>query len=102
MEISLTTRIGKKLLGGIAASAALQLMVNQAMSQPTCNVLKVAEEYIARQYPFINITERHAVTSESANLWEVRYELPEGMLGFVPIISIDRETCTVVRAQVEQ
>ncbi len=86
----------------IATIAALQLMVNQTMSQPECNMFRVAEDYIAKRYPFIDLAERHPVTSESANVWEVRYELPQGTLGFVPVISIEKRTCAVVRAQVEQ
>lgn len=87
---------------GIVTVAALQLMVNQAMSQPRCNMFRVAEDYIAKRYPFIDLAKRHPVTSESTKVWEVRYELPQGTLGFVPIISIDKRTCTVVRVQVEQ
>jgi hypothetical protein len=87
---------------GIATVAALQLMANQTMSQPKCNMFQVAEDYIAKRYPFIDLAERHPVTSESDNVWEVGYELPRGTLGFVPIISVDKRTCAVVRAQVEQ
>ena len=91
-----------ELLVMIAVVAALQLTVDQTMSQPKCDLLRVAQEYIAKRYPFIDLAERHPVTSESDNVWEVRYELPQGTLGFVPVISIDKRTCAVVRAQVEQ
>src|SRR5437588_10838194 len=77
---------GYLLAFGTAIVAALQLMVNQTMSQPRCNMFRVAEDYIAKRYPFIDLAERHPVTSESNNVWEVRYELPQGTLGFVPVI----------------
>ena len=78
------------------------MMVSQAMSQPGCEMRKVAEDYIAKRYPFIDLAERRPVTSEQDHVWEVRYELPQGMLGFVPIITVDKRSCFVVRAQVEQ
>jgi hypothetical protein len=86
----------------IAVIATLQLMVNQAMSQPNCDVVKIAESYVRTRYPFIDIADREAVTSATDALWQVTFELPQGALGFVPIISIDRKTCAVVRAEVEQ
>jgi NTF2 fold immunity protein of polymorphic toxin system component len=77
-------------------------MVSQTMSQDRCNFFRIAEDYIASRYPFIDLAERHPLTSEVGDVWEVRYELPRGLLGFVPIIGIDRQSCKVVRAQVEQ
>lgn len=86
----------------IAVIATLQLMVNQAMSQPNCDVVKIAESYVRTRYPFIDLSDRQAITSATDAAWHVTFELPKGLLGFVPIISIDRKTCVVVRAQVEQ
>src|SRR5205823_8048683 len=86
----------------MAVAATLQLMVNQAMSQPTCDIVKLAEEYIAKQYPSFDPTGMKPVVSETMALWEVTYELPQDMLGGAPIISIDKRTCTIVRAQITQ
>ena len=84
---------------GIAFVAALQLMVDEAMSQPKCDMLRVAQEYIAKRFPSFDATGLKLRISEEGNLWELTYELPEGMLGGVPIITIDKRTCAVVRAQ---
>jgi hypothetical protein len=68
------------------------------MAQPKCDTLKIALEYIARRYPHFDPAGLKQVISERDNLWELSYELPEDMLGGVPIITIDKRTCTVVRA----
>ncbi|MEA2991911.1 MAG: hypothetical protein QOD40_831 [Alphaproteobacteria bacterium] len=83
----------------IAIIAALQLMVNQTMSQPKCDLLRVAQEYIAKRYPSFDPAGQKLVISETENLWELTYELPKGMLGGAPIITIDKRTCTIVRAE---
>jgi hypothetical protein len=83
----------------IAIVVVLQLKVSQIMSQPKCDLLRVAQEYIARQYPNFDPTGHKPVISESGNLWELTYELPKGMLGGAPIITIDKQTCTIVRAE---
>ncbi len=84
---------------GIAAVAALQLTGNQTMSQPKCDMLSVAKAYIAKRYPSFDPAGLKPVISEQGNLWELSYELPEGMLGGAPTINIDRRTCTIARAQ---
>jgi hypothetical protein len=86
----------------MAAVATLHLMVNQVMAQPKCDLLQIAEAYIAKRYPFFVQTGTTPVISDKGGLWEVTYELPEGMLGGAPIISIDKRTCMVVRAQITQ
>ena len=81
---------------------SLQLMADQTMPKPGCNIFKVAEDYIAQRFPFIDLRDRHPTASESHDVWKVRYDLPEGTLGFVPIVSINKATCKVVHAEVEQ
>lgn len=71
---------------------------NQAMAQQTCDPLIVAQEYIARRYPNFDPAGKKLVISESENLWQLTYELPSYMLGGAPIITIDKSTCTVIRA----
>lgn len=83
----------------IAVVAAFQLMVDQTMSQPNCDTLRVAQEYNAKRYPSFDPAGLKLVISEKGNLWELTYELPKGMLGGAPIITIDKRTCTVVRAE---
>ena len=72
------------------------------MSKPKCDIAKVAEEYIAKRYPFFDATGMKLVISETENRWEVTYKLPEDMLGGAPVIDIDKRTCAVVRAQLTQ
>jgi hypothetical protein len=84
----------------------VQLMASPAMSQPKCDFLKIARDFIAKEYPFIDLhaAYRHPVTSESNTFWEVRYEFPPDwlVLGFVPVVLIDKRTCGVVHGHVEQ
>lgn len=83
---------------GMAAGGILQLMVSQSMAQAKCDVLKIAEAYIVRNFPSFDATGKKPIVSETANGWEVTYELPPWMLGGAPIITIDKETCGIVRA----
>ncbi len=83
----------------IAVAAVFQLMVEQVMSQPGCDMLRVAQEYIAKRYPSFDPAGLKRVVSEQGNLWQLTYELPTGMLGGAPIITIDKRTCAIVRAE---
>jgi hypothetical protein len=87
-----------KLLPVIAVIAALETIKGQAMSQPKCDVLKAAHDYIDKQYPSFDPTGLKLVMSEAADTWEVTYRLPEHMLGGTPAVTIDKRTCKVVRA----
>ena len=87
---------------GIAGFAALGLTAKETEAKPKCDLLKVAQERIAQQYPRSDTTGFKQVIRESGNLWELTYELPRGMLGGAPIITIDKRTCKVVRAVHEQ
>jgi hypothetical protein len=77
-------------------------IASQAMSQPKCDLLAVAREYIVKQYPSFDAVGLQPVVSETGNSWEVTYDLPKGTLGGAPIITIDKQTCKVVRAQHSQ
>lgn len=83
--------------------AILQSMASQAMSQPNCDVVKIAEDYVRQRWPFIDITtERRAVSEVIGAYWQVTFKLPDDTLGYVPEVTIDRRTCQVVGAQVWQ
>jgi hypothetical protein len=85
--------------------AIFPLIASQAMPQPQCHsrdFLKMAQDFIAKKFPYIDLAHRQPVTSESNSFWEVRYELPPDMLGFVPVVAIDKWYCVVVHAHVEQ
>jgi NTF2 fold immunity protein len=89
-----------KLFGVVALViiATLTLSVNKTMSEPRCDMLKIAEEYISARYPSFDSKGLQRIISEKGNLWELTYEMPETSLGGVPIITIDKRTCQVVRA----
>jgi hypothetical protein len=88
----------------IALVTIFPLMVSPAMSQSKCDFPKIAQDFIAKEFPYIDLhaAYRHPVTSESNTFWEVRYELPPDWLGFVPVVAIDKWTCVVVHSHVEQ
>jgi len=92
----------KKMLLGTFIIALLELIASQTMSQPECDMLKLAQEYIKKQYPSFDASGLRPIISESGNLWELTYELPRGTLGGVPSITIDKRSCTVVRAEHSQ
>lgn len=89
----------RKTIGSVAlAIAALTTMVDQTMSKPKCDMIAIAEQAIVKLFPTYDLKEFKQVISESGNFWELTYELPRTMLGGVPIITIDKRTCKVVRA----
>jgi hypothetical protein len=86
----------------LAIMTSLELAADQAMSQVKCDVLKIARDYIAKQFPSFDASGLRPIISESANLWELTYELPRGTLGGVPTVTIDKRSCTVIRAEHSQ
>jgi hypothetical protein len=77
-------------------------MVNEAMAQPKCDLMKIATETIARRYPSFDPTGLQPVISEKGQLWELTYALPAGTLGGTPVVTIDKGTCAVVSVRHEQ
>ena len=80
----------------------LQLVVGEAMSQPRCDLLKIAQQVIAERYPDFDATGLQLLISETDTLLELTYEIPRGSLGGAPIITIDKRRCTVVRVEHSQ
>jgi hypothetical protein len=76
--------------------------MSEVMSQSECNVEKTAEDFVAKRFPSFDSAGTKLIVSETAGFWEVTYQLPAGTLGGVPIVTIDKRTCTVVRAQHSQ
>jgi len=91
-----------KYFAAIAIIVPLEFMGRQAMSQPGCDFMKIAQAYIATKFPFFDPAGLKPFISDSGNLWELTYELPRGTLGGTPIITIDKRTCTVIRAEHSQ
>lgn len=86
------------LLATTTLATSLQLVTGETMSQSQCDFVGIAQQFIAERYPAFDSTGLKPIISESDNLWELTYELPKGTLGGVPIITIDRRTCAIVRA----
>jgi hypothetical protein len=82
--------------------AILQLMVDQAMSQPNCDAVKIAEDYARTRWPVDLTSERQVVIRIEGTVWKVAFELPNDTLGYVPEIGIDQRTCQVVSAKLWQ
>lgn len=83
--------------------AMLQLTGNQAMSQPNCDVVEIAKDYVKAHFPFIDTApDRRVVSLPVGDFLQITFKLPEGYLGFVPEITVDPRTCQVVRAKVWQ
>jgi len=86
------------LLTATAVATSLQLVTGEAMSQSPCDFFGIAQQFIAQRYPTFDSTGLRPTISETDSLWELTYELPRGTLGGVPIITIDKRTCAIVRA----
>jgi hypothetical protein len=83
--------------------AVLQLMAEEAVSQPNCNVVRIAEDYVKAHFPFIDTaSDRSVVSLPVGPFLQITFDLPEGYLGFVPEITVDPRTCQVVSAKVWQ
>ena len=76
----------------------LPLTVDQAMSQPNCDVVKIAENYARARWPVDLTTDRRVVRWLEGNVWKVTFEFPADTLGYVPEIGIDQRTCQLVSA----
>lgn len=83
--------------------ATFQLTGNQAMSQPNCDFVRIAEDYVKAHFPFIDTApDRRVVSIPVGAYWQVTFNLPDRYLGFVPEITVDPRTCQVVSAKVWQ
>jgi hypothetical protein len=83
-------------------AASIQLVTGQTMPQSQCDFLGIAQRFIAQRYPNFDSTGLRPTISETDSLWELTYELPRGTLGGVPIITIDKRSCQIVRAEHSQ
>ena len=81
-----------------ALVAAHILFAGEAMSKTECDPLNVAEAYIAKQFPAFDSSGLKRIISQKGGLWQLTYELPAGMLGGAPIVTVDMRTCKVVSA----
>jgi len=87
------------MLKAVIVIVTLQSMVNQAMSQPNCDVVKIATDYTRTRWSWVDLTtDRRVITSLEGTVWKIRFTLPDDTLGFVPEIGIDQRTCQVVSA----
>ena len=82
----------------LLALTASAFMVKQAMSDSKCDVVRIARNFIAERYPSFDASGLKPIVVERGNEWELTFELSNDMLGGVPIVTIDKRTCKVVRA----
>ena len=80
------------------AVATLQLVTGHTMAQPQCDFFGIAQQFIAERYPTFDSMGLPPIISETDSFWELTYALPRGTLGGVPIITIDKRICKIVRA----
>ena len=73
----------------------------KAVGQPGCDVLKVALEHAAQRFAY-DATGMRAEISESGDLREVTFLLPEGWLGGATVVIVDVRSCTVIRSYMTQ
>jgi hypothetical protein len=86
-------------LKAVIVIVTLQSMVNPVMSQPNCDVVKIATDYTRTRWSWVDLTtDRRVITSLEGTVWKIRFTLPDDTLGFVPEIGIDQRTCQVVSA----
>ncbi|MEA2876064.1 MAG: hypothetical protein QOF14_1260 [Hyphomicrobiales bacterium] len=85
-----------------AAAMSFQLVAGQTMPQSQCDFFGTAQQFIAERYPTFDSTGLRPIISETESLWELTYELPRGTLGGVPVITIDKRNCKIVRAEHSQ
>src|SRR6476660_8231988 len=64
---------------------ALIVTDHQVMAADKCNTLQVAERNIVKMYPSFDLKEFKQTISENDKFWELTYELPDNMIGGVPI-----------------
>lgn len=75
------------------------MMADHSVSNHTCDVLRIAEEEIVKRFPSFFPTSFKQVVSDKGNVWELTYEVPIGVLGGVPIVTIDKTTCAIIRIE---
>ena len=93
----------KRLKRRMIVAAALPLIGSEAMSQPNCDVVRIAQDYVKTHFPFIDTApDRRVVSLPIGAYWQVTFNLPDRYLGFVPEITVDPGTCQVVAAKVWQ
>jgi len=80
----------------IAVTISLQNQDSNAMTGAACNPISVAMQFIAGKYPSFQSTGLKPLISERGNLWQITYQLPEGTIGGVPTVIVDKRTCEVV------
>jgi hypothetical protein len=83
-------------------AAMFHLIGGQAMAQPTCDVVKIAEDYAKARWPVDLATDRHGRHWPDGAVIKVAFELPPDSLGDVPEIGIDPQSCRVVSAKLWQ
>jgi len=71
-----------------------------AMCDERREILRIASEEVARRWPqsLDMTTSLPAVIIDRGNSWFVYYDLPPGVRGGTPEITIDKNTCRIINA----
>lgn len=83
-------------IGSLLLLCGMFFGIDDAMSKANCDVMKMATEAIARRFPHFHAAGLRPVVTERGPLWRLTYEPPDGMLGGVPVVTIDTARCTIV------
>lgn len=82
----------------LVAAGAYAVTTRAIASDSKCDVVRIARDFIAERYPSFDASGLKPIVAERGNEWELTFELPNHMLGGVPVVTIDKRTCKVVRA----
>lgn len=59
--------------------------------------LELGADYINKNYPDYDTTDKTLVVSSRDDVWVVTYELPAYMLGGSPVVEIDKKTEQIIK-----
>jgi len=90
-----------KLICAIAILAVCMNPRQQVTAQPDCDVLKVALEHAAQRFAY-DVAGMRAEISESGDLREITFLLPDDAIGGAPVVIVDVRACAVVRSYMTQ
>jgi NTF2 fold immunity protein of polymorphic toxin system component len=69
-----------------------------SMSPADFKIVRVAERYIAVHYPEFDSIKNPPILQDKGDVWEVEYQLPDGVIGGTPVVVIDKKTLKVLRS----
>lgn len=77
--------------------AMVVMLMTLSQTRAECDLIGTAEAEIVKKFPKFDLREFSRVVSDNDRFWTLTYGLPPNMLGGVPIVTIDKKSCKVVR-----